>query len=76
VGVALAPHRVGPLVLPPGRSELTLESRGPATTPRSLDPSNIDERPLAIFLGEWAMADAPPPDAEPDGRTRPRLIEG
>ncbi len=53
-------HRVGPLLLGPGRHRLTWQPQGPATVPGEILGSR-DNRRLTVAVGDWRWLAAPAP---------------
>jgi hypothetical protein len=62
VGVVAGRYRIGPIDLPPGRSDLTLVSREPPVAPAAIDADSTDRRVLAFVLGDWSMGEPPAGD--------------
>ena len=55
VDVGIATHRLPPIVIPPGRIELSLMSPDPPSSPIALDPGSFDARALSIAVREWSV---------------------
>jgi hypothetical protein len=55
VDVGIATHRLAPIVIPPGRSELSMISLEPPLRPSARDRGLSDARELSFLLREWSL---------------------
>jgi hypothetical protein len=75
VDVGITAHRLPPIVIAPGRSELFLSSPEPPLAPAAVDPASFDTRALGIVVREWSVTTSqcgvPSADASSEGQRRP-----